>query len=290
MAQFVARRGLHELQTWCERGFVKIQECDEEYSEWFAIPRSIKTTSIKPSGTVSLLAGATPGMHFPSSRFYLRRVRFSNSSALLVPIRAAGYPIEPSVTQPDTTCVVEFPIDAGAGIRTEKEVGMWEQLSFSAFLQKHWADNQVSCTVTFDPATEGPQLEAALAYFQYQLKGVSFLPRIEQGAYPQMPIQEVRCACTRAYQQLKRSLYSFHGSLLFFPNAQIDEAEYRTRVAKLRLPLQFSAPRSGEEPIIDRFCDSDTCQLTAQAPLPSCDVSTATGTAAITEIGVKGKE
>lgn len=27
----------------------------------FGIPTSIKTTSIKPSGTVSLLAGATPG-------------------------------------------------------------------------------------------------------------------------------------------------------------------------------------------------------------------------------------
>jgi hypothetical protein len=39
---------------------------------------------------------------------------------------------------------------------------MWEQLAFAAFLQRHWADNQVSCTVTFDPETEGPQLKHAL--------------------------------------------------------------------------------------------------------------------------------
>ncbi len=39
---------------------------------------------------------------------------------------------------------------------------MWEQLAFAAFLQRHWADNQVSCTVTFDPEKEGPQLQHAL--------------------------------------------------------------------------------------------------------------------------------
>jgi ribonucleoside-triphosphate reductase len=199
---------------------------------------------------VSLLAGATPGMHFPSSRFYVRRVRFSNTSPLLAAIRLAGYPVEPSVTQRETTSVVEFPVDAGAGIRTEKEVGMWEQLSFSAFLQKHWSDNQVSCTVTFDPATEGPQLEAALAYFQYALKGVSFLPRLAEGAYAQMPIEA------------------------------IEEADYRRRVAALTLPLRFDAQRS-ESPIIDRFCDSDTCQ---QTTVPTCEVKTATGSSAISAV------
>ncbi|CAN0343381.1 unnamed protein product, partial [Phaeothamnion confervicola] len=47
--------------------------------------------------------------------------------------------------------VVEVPVDVGAGVRTANEVSMWEQLSFAAFLQRHWSDNQVSCTVTFDP-------------------------------------------------------------------------------------------------------------------------------------------
>jgi ribonucleoside-triphosphate reductase len=61
---------------------------------------------------------------------------------------------------------------------------MWEQLSLAALLQRHWADNQVSCTVTFDPKTEAAQLEHALNYFQYQLKGVSFLPRAEKGTSP----------------------------------------------------------------------------------------------------------
>lgn len=39
--------------------------------------------------------------------------------------------------------VVEIPVDAGRGVRTARDLSMWEQLSFAAFLQRHWADNQV---------------------------------------------------------------------------------------------------------------------------------------------------
>jgi ribonucleoside-triphosphate reductase (thioredoxin) len=70
--------------------------------------------------------------------------------------------------------IVSFPIDVGKGVRTVNEVSMWEQLSLAALLQRHWADNQVSCTVTFDPISEGIQIKYALDYFQYSLKGVRY--------------------------------------------------------------------------------------------------------------------
>ena len=95
IAQFVAARGMHELREWAERGYERLQLADERVSEHFAVPRSIKTTCIKPSGTVSLLAGATPGMHAPEARFYIRRVRMPSYSELLEPLRAAGYYVEP---------------------------------------------------------------------------------------------------------------------------------------------------------------------------------------------------
>lgn len=60
LAQFIEGRGLDELKRWCERGYEAIQQYDVSTSDWLAIPRSIKTTSIKPSGTVSLLAGGKP--------------------------------------------------------------------------------------------------------------------------------------------------------------------------------------------------------------------------------------
>lgn len=193
LAQFITRNGLHALKNWSEEGYKKIQDVDRLYSDEFAITRSIKTTSIKPSGTVSILAGATSGLHYPESRFIIRRVRIAKSSELIKPLMAAGYYMEPDI-QNHTNMVVDFPLDYGEGMRTCEDQSMWEQLSLAAFLQRYWADNQVSATVTFDPKTEGKELAQALSYFQYQLKGISFLPRKPIGAYPQMPLEAITAA------------------------------------------------------------------------------------------------
>jgi len=191
ISQFITSRGIEQLREWCEQGYTHIQECDEAYSEELAIPKSIKTTCVKPSGTVSLLAGATPGIHMPESRFYIRRVRINRDSELIAPLTAAGYHLEPAESDPSGTLVVSIPIDSGPGLRTSKDTTLWEQLSLAAFMQRHWADNQVSCTVTFDPLTEAKSLAPALDMFQYQLKGISFLPRLKAGAYAQMPYEEI---------------------------------------------------------------------------------------------------
>jgi ribonucleoside-triphosphate reductase len=229
VAQFVTNRGINEFRHWLEEGYDVIQEWDKMYSDWFAVPRSIKTTSVKPSGTVSLLAGATPGLHYPESRFYIRRIRLSKHSELIEPMKKAGYKIEPAFGSEDTTCVVEVPVDVGEGIRTASELSIWEQFSLAAFMQRHWADNQVSCTVTFDPKTEGEQIPQVLNYFQYHLKGISLLPRHDYGAYPQMPYEA------------------------------IDEKEYNKQMKKLG-KLSFGVIKN-EEAEIDKFCNNDSCEV-----------------------------
>jgi len=115
---------MHELRRWCDRGYETIQEYDKRYSDWLAIPRSIKTTCVKPSGTVSLLAGATPGIHYPESRFYLRRVRVGAGHEVVEPLRRAGYHVEPAVEDPSRKVVITFPVDAGEGIRTLDQISM----------------------------------------------------------------------------------------------------------------------------------------------------------------------
>lgn len=146
------------------------------------VPESIKVTSIKPSGTVSLLAGATPGIHFPLSQNYIRRIRVQKGSPLIDPLQKAGYFIEDDKMDP-SSLVVEFPVTLGSKVRTLKDVSLWEQLQMASFAQRYWADNQVSCTVTFDPETEGKDIKNALDYAQYHLKGISFLPSFKD-VYP----------------------------------------------------------------------------------------------------------
>ncbi len=229
IAQFVATQGIGTLQSWMDKGYQHIQKLDKEYSDWMAIPRSIKTTSIKPSGTVSLLAGATPGIHFPESRYYIRRMRLGIDSALVPALEKAGYKLEPAFGSEKSTLVVEIPVDIGAGVRTLDKVSMWEQLALAALAQRYWADNQVSCTVTFDPETEGPQIANALDIFQYQLKGISFLPRLDVGAYSQMPYESID---EETYKEIKGNLSK----------------------------LSFGRIR-GEEVVVERFCDNDVCEL-----------------------------
>jgi len=229
VAQFITKNGMEELRTWLEDGYDTIQEWDKMYSDWFAVPKSIKTTSVKPSGTVSLLVGATPGMHYPESRFYIRRMRLSKHSELIKPLEKAGYKLEPAFGSEDSTMVVEVPVDVGEGIRTAAELSIWEQFSLAAFLQRHWADNQVSCTATFNPETEVEQLPHVLNYFQYRLKGISLLPRHPLGAYKQMPYEA------------------------------IDEKEYNKQVNKLGR-LSFVGIE-GEEAEVDKFCNNDVCEI-----------------------------
>ena len=229
VAQFITNRGIHELKEWLENGYDTIQNWDKQYSDWFAVPKSIKTTSVKPSGTVSLLAGATPGLHYPESRFYIRRIRLSKHSELIDPMKKAGYKIEPAFGSEDTTSVVEVPVDVGEGIRTAGELTIWEQFAIAAFMQRHWADNQVSCTVTFNPETESEHIPHVLNYFQYHLKGISLLPRHDYGAYKQMPYES------------------------------IDEKEYNKQVKKLS-KLSFGVIKN-EEAEIDKFCNNDSCEV-----------------------------
>ena len=131
VAQFITNRGIDEFQKWLNSGFDVIQQWDKQYSDWMAVPRSVKTTSVKPSGTVSLLAGATIRLHYPESRFYIRRIRLSKHSELIEPLEKAGYKLEPAFGSEETTMVVEVPVDVGEGIRTASELSIWEQFSLS---------------------------------------------------------------------------------------------------------------------------------------------------------------
>ena len=203
VADFLGKHSLDELRIWLDEGYQTVQKWDEVYSNWFCIPRSIKTTSVKPSGTVSLLAGSTPGMHFPESRIYIRRMRMSKNDPLAKPLLEAGYSVVPAIGQEDTTVVAEIPIKLPEGVRVQSEVSMFEQLSLAAFMQRYWADNQVSCTVTFDPVTEGPHIAQMLQYFQYQLKGVSLFPKQDYGRFPQLPYEAIS---EEVYEQMIKDI------------------------------------------------------------------------------------
>jgi adenosylcobalamin-dependent ribonucleoside-triphosphate reductase len=180
--------GRRTVYSWCDRAYEHVKQLDEEYSNWFCIPKSVRTTSIKPSGTVSLLNGSTPGIHFPESEYYIRRIRFSKDSELLGVLKNSGYNVEDDEYSPNTA-VVEFPIREPYFDKSKKDVSMWEQLEIAAQYQHYWADNSVSVTVTFKPE-EASQIKNALEMYETRLKAVSFL-KYEETGYLQAPYEPI---------------------------------------------------------------------------------------------------
>ncbi len=183
------RHGRKNMLDWCEKGYNYIRELDEKYSDWLCIPKSIKITSVKPSGTVSLLPGVSPGIHYPHSKYYIRRMRISTNHEDLIPVlEEAGYHIEPDVYSRNTV-VVEFPIKEKFFERSKNDVSMWEQFENAAAYQRYWSDNQVSVTVTFKKE-EVKDIKYALECYESKLKSVSMLPIMDHG-YEQAPYEEI---------------------------------------------------------------------------------------------------
>ena len=86
------------FNEFCDKGYEVVRHWDRIYSRWLGIPTSIKVTTVKPSGSVSLLAGATPGVHCTHSRFYFRTFRISAKHPLVAKLANAGYRIELAAT------------------------------------------------------------------------------------------------------------------------------------------------------------------------------------------------
>lgn len=190
-------------------------------------------------------------MHYPESRYCIRRVRISKHSELIAPLQEVGYTIEQDVVEPNSV-VVEIPIDHGEGVRGLPEVSMWEQLSLAAFLQRYWSDNQVSSTITFEPQTEGSQLQHALEYFQYQLKGISFLPRLPLGAYAQMPFEAIS---EEKYHDLISKLASLPEPSVPKPPRHASSR----RSAPPNPDFRQYKNKDKSDPQMELFCDSTSC-------------------------------
>ena len=189
IAAFADEHGLPVIREWMDEGYNTIRKYDHSYSEWLCVRESVRVTTVKPSGSVSLLSGATPGVHWgPGGEFYLRAIRFGNTDPMLHLFKAAGYKIEPDLVSANTQ-VVYFPVASGHK-RAEKQVSLFEKIGLAATAQKYWSDNGVSVTLSFDKEEEKKFVAPALNMYEGQLKAVSFLP-MGNKTYPQQPYSEI---------------------------------------------------------------------------------------------------
>jgi adenosylcobalamin-dependent ribonucleoside-triphosphate reductase len=231
IANFADANGLPATRTWMDSGYNEVKRYDQVYSEWLGVRESVKTTTVKPSGTVSILAGESPGVHWtPGGEYFLRAIRFGNSDPMLPLFKMANYTVEPASEDPVGTSVVFFPVKSGAR-RAERDVSIFEKIALAATAQRYWSDNSVSVTVSFDPETESKDVGTVLHMYDGQLKTVSFLPSGNH-TYPQMP-----------YSQITKEVYEEYAMKLF--------------------PIDFSGVYAGmaADAIGDAYCTTDACEI-----------------------------
>lgn len=231
IAEFVEARSWPEIQRWMDVGYQYLVEVDEKYSKWLGIRDSIRLSCTKPSGTTSILAATTPGVHWPTtSGHYIRRVRFHKTDPLVELLVQAGYKVEPDRNDPTTTVVAEFPT-TGVPVRSEREVSIWEKAHLAVMTQRYWADNMVSVTVSF---TEDERKEIAplLRSLNGQLKSISFLPIDESGTtYEQAP-----------YEPLDSDV----------------AVQMQKKMKPLNIKKLYS---SGLDAKDEKFCNTDSCEV-----------------------------
>lgn len=183
-----------EQRSWLSETYNALREFDKEYSKARDWPASIKLTTVKPSGTLSLLPGVTPGCHPAYASHLIRRIRFASNSPIVDTCRANGYRVEYQRkfdgTEDFGTVVVEFPFSYPEGTKLASEMSAIDQLEVIKRLQTEWSDNAVSCTVYYRKE-ELPEIQKYLAKnYNKNFKSLSFLLHSEHG-FDQAPLEEI---------------------------------------------------------------------------------------------------
>jgi hypothetical protein len=178
-----------------DRVYASIQEENISYAKELGINPSIRTTVVKPSGTMSKMMGASSeGVHPAYSRYFIQRIRIASNDPLIPRLRDSGHYMEPvqrfDGTMEHDTQVVDFYVKTPEGCPVADEgFDTWKQLEVLQMAQKHWADQAVSVTVYYKPEDLGKVKEWVTTHLD-EVKTISFLRHSGHG-FIQAPKQPI---------------------------------------------------------------------------------------------------
>lgn len=221
-----------EQKSWLNETYGKIREYDNEYSAKNGFNKSIKLTTVKPSGTLSLLPGVTPGCHPAYARYMIRRIRISSNHSLVQVCKDHKYHVEYQQnfdgTEDRSTVVVSFPFRHPDHAVLAKDMTAISQLETVKWLQEVWSDNSVSCTVYYRPE-ELPEIKKYLKKnYKTNHKSLSFLLHSEHG-FKQAPLEEIT---EEQYNELVANTRTI--TAIDEANIGLDDAECSTGACPIR--------------------------------------------------------
>lgn len=219
-----------EKINWLDECYKELRNFDKEYSKLKGWNESIKLTGIKPSGTLSLMSGSTPGIHSGFSEYYYRTQRLSTSNPLVKYCKDRGYKVEYERKYDQTvnyeTVVIYFPIHLKDSLYAENLTAI-QQLELVKKIQTLWADNSISVTIYYKKE-ELPEIKQWLKEnYTDSVKSISFLLHADHG-YDQAVYQK------------------------------IDKEEYEIAINNLK-EIDYVVENNNDNKIAQEECDSGSC-------------------------------
>jgi len=172
--------------------YKKILETNREYAQKLNINPSTSVTSVKPSGTVSQLVNAAPGMHPRHSPYYIRRIRISTGDPLCKMLREQKVPYHPEVGQTEasaTTYVFDFPVKAPDKSTFKKALNAIDQLEYWKMVKENYTEHNPSQTIL---TKDDEWIKVANWLYENWdiIGGLTFLPK-DNTVYQLAPFEEI---------------------------------------------------------------------------------------------------
>lgn len=191
------------------------REAAEQYAYELRIPSPLLVTTVKPEGTLSLVAGGvSAGLHNAHAPYFIRRIRISSDDALAKAALHLDWQVHPEIGTPDNkienarTLVIDFPVKSGAKV-TKGDVPAVKQLHRYIQFQNRYTQHNSSNTITVRPE-EWPKVEAEIANVWDDFVGVSFLAH-DGGTYQLAPYETIT---KEQYEALRAAFTPFDPALL----------------------------------------------------------------------------
>jgi ribonucleoside-triphosphate reductase len=171
---------------------------NEEIAKLIGIKKAARVTTVKPSGTSSLVLGTSSGIHAWHNDFYVRRMRLGKNEAIYKYL-AANHPalVEDDFFKPDIQAVVSVPQKSpdGAIYRTESAMDLLERTKkfnmewVKGGHRKGSNTNNVSATISVKQE-EWDSVGEWMWKNKNTFNGLAVLP-YDNGSYTQAPFEDI---------------------------------------------------------------------------------------------------
>ena len=181
-----------------EEAAKEAKKTNEEIANILGVKKAARVTTVKPSGTSSLVLGTSSGIHAWHNDFYVRRMRLGKNEALYQYL-SQNHPelVEDDFFKPDIQAVVSVPQRApkGAIYRTESPMDLLERTKkfnvewVKAGHRKGANTNNVSATISVKQ-DEWDSVGEWMWKNKNTFNGLSVLP-YDNGSYTQAPFEDI---------------------------------------------------------------------------------------------------